>query len=46
MTTLTAEQRRIVEWDEGPAVVIADDLFDDWELARSGLPLRRIEPLR
>jgi len=32
----------VVEW----ASLHADDLRVDWELARSGLPLRRIEPLR
>lgn len=32
----------VVEW----ASLHAPELQDDWELARSGLPLRRIEPLR
>jgi hypothetical protein len=32
----------VVEW----ASLHADDLRADWKLARSGLPLRRIEPLR
>jgi hypothetical protein len=32
----------VVEW----AALHADELRGDWELARAGLPLRRIEPLR
>ena len=32
----------VVEW----ASLHADDLRADWELARLGQPLRRIEPLR
>jgi hypothetical protein len=32
----------VVEW----ASLHADDLRADWKLAKAGLPLRRIEPLR
>jgi hypothetical protein len=32
----------VVEW----AAMHADELIADWELARSGLPLRRIAPLQ
>jgi hypothetical protein len=32
----------VVEW----ASLHSDELRADWELARSGLPLRRIAPLR
>lgn len=32
----------VVEW----AALHADELLADWELAQSGLPLRRIAPLR
>ena len=32
----------VVEW----AALHVDELLVDWELAQSGLPLRRIAPLR
>jgi len=32
----------VVEW----AAMHSDELRTDWDLARAGLPLRRIEPLR
>lgn len=35
-------QALVTEW----ASLHAGELFDDWELAQAGLPLRRIEPLR